>query len=203
MVDDLPPLALTRKTGDERLHDGGRPLPSTLLSFWQWSGSDLVSNTIRGRLAEFIVGTALGVDLSGVRREWDAVDLITRDGIKVEVKSAAYIQTWRQRRLSSIAWQVAARRAWDPDTNILSSESRRHADVYVLALLHHQDKPAIDPLDVGHWQFFVLSARSLDARRRSQHSITLNSVRGLCSAVPFGDLAKEVERAWTEQRSAR
>lgn len=33
-----------RKTGSERFHDAGNALTFDLLSFWQWSGSDLVSN---------------------------------------------------------------------------------------------------------------------------------------------------------------
>jgi len=64
--------------------------------------SDLVSNATRGRLAEFIVAQALNVDTSGVRDEWAAYDLLTSSGIKVEVKSAAYLQSWAQRRHSNI-----------------------------------------------------------------------------------------------------
>ena len=56
----------------------------TLLDFWSWSASDLVSNATRGRLAEFIVANALGVE-SGIREEWAAYDLATATGIKIEV----------------------------------------------------------------------------------------------------------------------
>jgi hypothetical protein len=66
----------------------------TLLDFWQWAYSDLLSNTNRGRLAEFIVARALSLGLTDVRIEWDAVDLVTPTGVKVEVKSAAYLQSW-------------------------------------------------------------------------------------------------------------
>ncbi|MBK6579630.1 MAG: hypothetical protein IPG17_26280 [Sandaracinaceae bacterium] len=41
----------------------------TVLDFWRWSMSDLVSNTARGVLAEFLVGSALGI-ASGTRVEW-------------------------------------------------------------------------------------------------------------------------------------
>jgi hypothetical protein len=51
-----------------------------------------VSNTTRGRLADFIIAKALGVDTSGVREEWAAFDLISPEGTQVEVKSADYIQ---------------------------------------------------------------------------------------------------------------
>lgn len=68
--------------------------PPMSSAFWRWSASDLVSNTMRGVLAEYIVALAMGIDTEeGVRREWDAYGLVLGDGTKVEVKSAAYIQS--------------------------------------------------------------------------------------------------------------
>jgi len=43
-------------------------------------------------LAEYLVATVLGLN-QGVRNEWDAYDLETEAGLKIEVKSAAYIQS--------------------------------------------------------------------------------------------------------------
>jgi hypothetical protein len=201
MPQSLPPLIVTRKSGSEPLHANGQPLQANLLAFWQWSVSDLVSNITRGRLAEFIVAAGLGIDvLQGVRNEWDAFDLLTADGLKVEVKSAAHVQTWYQVRLSDIAWRTPSTREWNAATNRQSSEARRHADVYVLALLQHQDKITIDPLNVEQWCFFVLPTRVLDARTRSQHSITLKSVRALGEPVAYSGLAKTVARAGQIQR---
>ena len=47
----------------------------------------------RGCLAEFIVASALRLG-DGVRDEWGAFDLLTKSGAKIEVKSAAYLQSW-------------------------------------------------------------------------------------------------------------
>ena len=185
-----------RKTGAERLHSEGTELGPDLLSFWQWSASDLVSNATRGVLAEFIVAQALGVSTTGVRDEWAAFDLVTPAGVKVEVKSAAFIQSWHQERLSPISFLTRATRAWDADTNTQSREAKRQADVYVFALLAHADKATMDPLDVGQWRFFVLASRALNARTRSQHSITLSSLEALCGgSVAFINLAASVARA--------
>jgi hypothetical protein len=93
---DLSRLYPRLKTGSEPLHADGEALPFMLLNFWQWSCSDLVSNATRGRLAEFIVARALAVP-AGVRDEWSPWDLTTPEGITVEVKSAAYIQSWHCR----------------------------------------------------------------------------------------------------------
>ena len=60
----------------------------------------MLSNATRGRFAEFIVGTAIGLDIKILREEWDAYDLLTNYGAKIEIKSAAYIQSWEQKGYS-------------------------------------------------------------------------------------------------------
>jgi hypothetical protein len=103
---------MNRKSGTERFHRNGAQLGFDLLNFWQWSSSDLVNNVLRGRLAEYIVAQDLSV-AGGTRTEWDAYDLQTKSGIKVEVKSAAYLQSWKQSRASSIRFGVQPTRGWD------------------------------------------------------------------------------------------
>ncbi len=156
----------------------------------------MVSNATRGILAEFIVANALGIELNDVRDEWRAFDLITPEGITVEVKSAAYIQTWSQRDFSRITFRIPKTRAWDADTNVQEKVPRRHAKVYVFALLAHKDKSSIDPLNVEQWQFFVLPTAVLNARTRSQHSITLRSLENLAGrAVSYNELREAVRKA--------
>lgn len=196
MDEALGRLTTTRKTGAEGFHRSGKNLGFDLLSFWQWSTSDLVSNVTRGRLAEYLVARALGLASEGVRDEWAAFDLLTPSGIKVEVKSAAYIQSWHQRALSSVGFVVPKTLAWDAGTNVQAREARRQADVYVFALLAHIDKATIDPLDLGQWRFYVLPTSVLDARIRSQHSITLKSLEGLAGPpAEYSRLREAVEHA--------
>jgi hypothetical protein len=201
LISDLGRLTVTRKNGDEEFHENGKVLDIKLLEFWQWSVSDLVSNVSRGVLAEFIVAKALSIDTtSTVRDEWAAYDLQTGEGIKVEVKSAAYIQSWHQNKLSSISFRTPKTLAWDPDTNSLDSEPSRAADVYVFALLAHKDKPTIDPLDVSQWCFYVMPTIALDNRTRSQHSITLRTLERLSSGpIIYHDLQEEVKKAYQIQ----
>jgi len=162
----------------------------------------LVSNATRGVLAEFIIAHALGIPLNEPREEWAAWDLTTHDDIekniiKVEVKSAAYVQSWNQTRLSNITFNTPKTRAWDADSNRQSEEIKRQADVYVLALLAHQEKPTIDPLNLDQWLFFVLPTAALDGRTRSQHSITLRSLEKLHGpGIPFARLREAVHIAY-------
>jgi hypothetical protein len=149
MAEDLGRVLPTRKTGAEFLHESGQSIGPTFLEFWRWSASDLVSNSTRGVLAEFIVGSALGVPLDGSRDEWAAYDLLTPEGIKVEVKSAAYVQSWPQKNLSPIIFNVPKTKGWDPATNLVDPELKRQSDVYVFALLAHTDKATVDPMNVS------------------------------------------------------
>ncbi len=200
----FPPLLPSLKTGQEAFHQAGQTIDCTLLAFWRWNASDLASNTTRGQLAEFIVALALSLPLDAPRQEWGAYDLLTPDGIKIEVKSAAYLQSWAQDKPSSISFRIPKTHAWDAAANQLSQEVKRQADVYVFALLKHTQKASLDPLDLDQWEFYVLPTPVLDARRRSQHSITLNSLRGECgaAAVPFADLAEAVRQAFHHSLTA-
>jgi hypothetical protein len=199
-MNDLQRMTTKRKDGREPFHINGDILDFNLLSFWQWSASDLVNNAIRGIVAEYIVARALGVADSGVREGWAAFDLETPSGIKVEVKSAAYVQSWHQKRLSTIKFVTPKTREWNADTNIQSRESKRQADVYVFALLAHADKTTIDPLNLDQWRFYVLPTATLDGRTRSQHSITLASLEKLCSGnITYSDLPSAVESCIEKQ----
>ena len=192
-MEEFHHLPATRKTGNEPVHDDGRPLPMTLLSFWQWSASDLVSNALRGRLAEYLVAGALGV-ADGVRVEWDAYDLRTAAGLRVEVKSAAYLQSWQQRRPSTITFGIQPTFGWDAATNMTGAEQRRQADVYVFALLEHQHKRTLDPLNVAQWTFYVLPTTVLNTNLPTQKTIRLAKLLQLGAIqTPFAGLARVVE----------
>src|SRR5713226_9413468 len=104
--DSLIRIIAKPKTGRERFGAGDQMLAFELSDFWRWSMSDLISNATRGRLAEFIVAKALLISTDTVRDEWSAYDLKTPEGIKVEVKSAAYIQSWHQSKLSAINFRT-------------------------------------------------------------------------------------------------
>ena len=80
------------------------------------------------RVTASIVARALGVER--LRREWDNYDLETTEGIKVEVKSAAYLQSWHQDSFSSVQFNVMAKTGWDWQTNQRDPEIRRRADIW-------------------------------------------------------------------------
>ena len=132
-------------------HPIAGPGDLTLGDFWSWAYSDVWSNRNRSILSEFLVASALDLlDMSRV--EWDAVDLRYRDRC-IEVKSAAYLQSWQQDRPSLIRFDISRKQGWDARTNTSADTAVRSADCYVFCLYPEQDASKADVLDADAWAF--------------------------------------------------
>ena len=193
-MNELPPIKVEIKKGEE-VFTGIEKGKLTLKDFCQWSSSDLVSNATRGILAEFIVAFALGLN-KGVRNEWDPYDLKTDSGIKIEVKSSAYLQSWYQKILSNITFNIQPTFAWDYKTNRFVNVKKRQADVYVFCLLHHKDKKTINPLDLSQWTFYVVSTKRLDKHCPNMKTISLSRLKKLNPKVcVFKELKEAIDNS--------
>lgn len=190
---NLGKKAAELKSGNEHLLFREKRLGNTLLDFWRWSVSDLLSNATRGRFAEFIVATATRIDISICRDEWSAYDLETPEGIKVEVKSAAFLQSWSQASYSQVSFSIKESQIWDADTNKFSNSRKRHADVYVFCLLNHMDKRTVDPMNLDQWEFYVLPTDLISKKIVGSKSISLSKLRSMVDSVSYDDLANTIK----------
>ena len=159
-----------RLTCDERVGDD-----ATVGDFWRWAFSDVRDNVTRGVLAEWLVGLALRC-VDGVRPAWADHDLLS-DGIKIEVKSAAYLQSWPSPRNPPISFRGLSAYTWDPLTGKSSTTRTYNADVYVFALLTAREHAHFDPLDVHQWEFWVADLAAV--RNTGCRSLGLERVRRL------------------------
>lgn len=125
-------------------------------------------------LAEFIVASTIDA-LRNPREEWDAYDLITKDGLKIEIKSSSYLQSWEQTKLSKIIFGIQPTIVWE-DSNKRSKEAKRQADIYVFCVLAHKDKNTVNPLDLTQWDFYILDTDILNKKVPTQKTITLPSL---------------------------
>lgn len=182
-----------RKTGEETLLFNNKGIGINLIDFWQWSVSDLISNATRGRFAEYLVGLALGLVQNTVRSEWDAYDFESAEGIKIEVKSAAYIQTWSQKKLSNISFSIKSTRSWDEINGIYKTEIKRQADIYVFCLLHHSNQNTINPLDLDQWEFYVCPVSILNERYSDAKTISLKGVKEISLPQKFNNLYSTIK----------
>ena len=81
-----------QRTGDEHIVFDGMPIGHLLSDYWAWNSSDLLINTERGSFSEFIVSSALDLDLSGTREDWGPYDVFfpfhwSEDGVEQDRKS--------------------------------------------------------------------------------------------------------------------
>ena len=160
------------------------PTCFSILDFWTWTASDVLNNILRGTVAEYIVSQAMEA-CTQVRVEWDTVDITAPEGIKIEVKSAAYLQSWHQDRPSAISFGIAKKRPWDPKTNQYGKTRVRSADVYVFCLLTPKDGRTVNPLELTQWEFYVLPTRTLNSSLGNQKTVSLSRLKDL-GAVALG-----------------
>jgi len=183
------------KTGDESFTFKEAAV-AKLADFWRWIGSDLTSNATRGVLAEFIVATALGIELSSPRKEWDSWDLTGPDGTRIEVKSAAYVQSWTHEKLSPIRFSIRPAIPSDSETGKIEGEPTRPADVYVFCVLKHLDKNTIDPLNLDQWDFYVLPTSVINDKFGSRESLGLSALQKATDGpLPYDRLKAAIKTA--------
>lgn len=161
-------------TGNEHFTYDGMPIGILLNDFWAWNSSDLLNNTLRGALAEFIVASSIGLDTNECREDWTAFDLQTKSGRKIEVKCSSYLQSWNAERLSKIQFSIRSAYAWDAESNY-SEESKRWSDLYVFCLYASKKRDG-SPLQLESWEFYVLPTYVLNEKCNNQKSINLNSL---------------------------
>lgn len=171
---ELQKINTKRKKGSEKFRFENEHLNFKLIDFWIWNQSNLIENRTRGILAEFIVKQALNIK-EGVRTEWDSYDLKTNNGIKIEIKSAAYIQSWEQKKHSNIKFGIAQKigETSHPEYN---GKLKRWNDYYVFCLLNIKDQNSINPLDLNQWTFYVLKTEIINKQIPNQKTIGLNSL---------------------------
>ncbi len=162
----------------------GQPTSFSVLDFWVWMASDVLNNTLRGMVAEYIVSQAMEA-CTPVRVEWDTVDITTPEGLKIEVKSSAYLQSWHQNRPSAISFGIAKTYPWDWKTNQYGETQIRSADVYVFCVLAHLDGQTVNPLELTQWEFYILPTSTLDSSLGNQKTVSLSRLKDL-GAVALG-----------------
>ena len=150
----------------------------TVGDFWQWALSDLLQNTTRGILAEYIVAVLLGVD-DKPRSPWKAYDLILPDGRTVEVKTMSRLQAWVQKRLSTPRVVIQPTRKWDPETGIMGKKPSFNASLYVLCYFNADNYNVADPLDLAQWEFFIFSKENIKKLLKERKSVSLKYLRTL------------------------
>ena len=165
----LDKVPVDPKEGHEKF-SGQSSYPNLdVLGFWKWSYSNLLTNTTRGILAEFLVASSLGLNKKP-REVWKEYDLKLKSGVKIEVKSSAKYQVWKQDRPSKFEFDISKKKL--DNTVASSSKPDRRADIYVFCALN-----AIELMNLDNWDFYVLQTEHINERCGDQQKISLSSLK--------------------------
>ncbi len=150
-------------------------------------GKPLVTNVLRGHVAEAIIALALEPEWTWCSADYAGWDFERADGLRLEVKQSAAMQSWSTGKPSKAIFDVAARTGyWEAGTEWIAMAGRP-AHLYVFA--HHgiygDDADHRDP---SQWQFYVTAARNLPDVKQ----IGLSSITRLTSPVSVAALADKV-----------
>ncbi len=164
----------------------------TVSDFWQWGFSDLLQNTIRGVLAEYIVAVLLGID-DNPRNPWLAYDLKLPDGRLIEVKTMSRLQAWAQKKIYVPRVTIKPTREWNPQTGEMKEKPTFNADIYIICYFNAVDHEKADPLNLNQWEFFVFTKEQIKKILGEMKTISLDHIkRQKIKAVNANKLKHEV-----------
>lgn len=193
-------------SGSELFEFGGSPLPASIKDFWAWSMSRLIADGPRGDLAEFIVNTALGMDMSEPKRGWGECDILyPHEGktIHIEVKCSTFLQAWERPSPPKPVFSIAKTLNCDiEDTGEGyryigrdGSPPIRRSDIYVFCLFSEQDRGVANPMVLDQWRFYIVPTRTIDEQLGDQRKISLQGLDRIGAAeCDYGGIRSVVDR---------
>ena len=168
---------MIKLTGVEHIHDENGKNVATIQDFWMWAYSNLTDNTQRGAYAEYLVSVALGAE-AATRKDWGPYDVLTPNGIRVEVKASAYIQAWKQSKLSKIIFGIPQTHKYDFDADAFNYDAEiiRQSDVYVFCVEKCKNTDELNERDLSQWDFYVISTAQINETLGMQKTVSLSTL---------------------------
>lgn len=186
--------------GEEPFTNNGVPINLTIQDFWQYESSNIYN--LQPRIAEFLVGKALGLEAPTNSQYWTLwdIDYVPKwlDGkmVRVEVKGTSYYHPWSENRVSEL-------RSFDIEPTNLGYETEdgkqmgRNCDIYVFCLNRGFTREESNPMDVSNWEFYVAATSYLnEVVSPTQKTISLGKLRKLkgVKLVPYENLKEEIDQ---------
>jgi len=154
-----------------------------VVDYWSWAHSILLDNLERAIFAKFLVHTAMK-STDETRINWDKCDIVSPEGINIEVKASGYIQTWEQEKLSNIVFSI---RPTDAE------ELSKQADIYVFCVHAHSNRETVNVLDTSQWKFYIISTTELTEKIGNSRTITLKRLITIgAKETDYADLRESI-----------
>jgi hypothetical protein len=149
-------------------------------------GGSLIQNNVRGEYIEQIVANCLSNDWAHCAGDWAGWDFERTDGVRLQVKQSADLQTWGAAKRPA-SFSIAPATGYYLNGTKWIAEPGRPAHLYLFAWHGVVDETA-DQTDPRQWQFFAVSEPALPANAKT---ISVRTLKRL--AKPLGATAISVE----------
>ncbi|MCT4587768.1 MAG: hypothetical protein N4A71_08100 [Carboxylicivirga sp.] len=170
------------------------------INFWEYAYSNLIDNRNRAALAEYIVAEAMQAT-NTPETSWESYDILSPEGIKIEVKCSGFVQSWKQNKLSSPSFDIKKKYGWKGDTNEWDGILDRQADVYVFCLHTETDKDNLKPLASDSWRFYVVATSVINEKLPEHKSVGISTIESTLKVnrIKYEDLKQEILNAYNQK----
>ena len=162
----------------------------------------LIDNVYRGDYVETLIFFALGKGWK-VIGGWGGWDLEREDGIRLEVKQSAALQSWHAAasagKTSPARFDIAPRGGYYTDSTDAGvwrevDTPVRSADIYIFAWHPKKDPDTADHRRAEQWEFYVVPESKLPPKPQGTKTQTISpgTAKNLAVAVTYAELAARV-----------
>ena len=191
-----PPELLS---SNEEFTVGGKSTGLTVRDYWSFQFSNIWD--IQEEVAEFIVAKALGLEVPHNKNGWTLWDINYR-GKRIEIKESAYFHSWRNDGKTTESRYFGINKSY-AEYKDNTSEYARQNDIYVFCLNTGKTKEESNPLNLDHWEFYVIRTAVINRVCGDNKHITLGRLQTLtkkaeCACVSYDKLKMAVDAAIDE-----
>ena len=177
-------------SGDEEFTFQNEKTGLNILEYWQWLYSDIYD--LQDTIAEYIVAKALGIEEPCNTGSWTLYDIAYR-GKRIEVKETSYYHSWQtDEEPKSKARTFGITKAYS-EYQDNTSKFERQNDVYVFCLNTGETKTDSNPLQLEHWEFYVIPTSVINDKCGDQKTISLSRIRKMSEKVDYSQLKEKVD----------
>ena len=178
-------------SGEEPFSFENKETGMSIRDFWKWHFSDIYD--LQEKIAEFIVAKALGRTKPDNAGSWTLFD-IAYEGKRIEVKETSYYHSWQtdeEHKSEQRTFKINKAYSVYGDN---TSELARQNDIYVFCLNTGDTKASSNPLQLEHWEFYVIPTAVIDRECGDGKTISLSRVRKMTEKVDYMHLKEKIDK---------
>ena len=178
--------------GTEPFTSGDSATDFTVTDYWSFQFSNILH--VPEEVAEFLVARALGLKKPQNKDMWTLFDM-KYEGKRIEVKETSYYHSFNEPGKVSTRRNFGITKAYGED-----GAYERQNDIYVFCLLKGDDEVSACPLELNHWEFYVVPTSIINERFANQKTVSLSRIQALTKAIGWDQLKDAIDRVITEMR---